>query len=69
MLINSHEALIKRIVAAENLKNLERRKTLHSVGDEGVVVARRTVAKYREQMNIGPSNEKAVYLIIETTGD
>ena len=57
------KALIKRIVADENpRKPLSDAKLCTLLADEGVVVARRTVAKYREQMNIGPSNERKRYI-------
>ena len=57
------KALIKRIVAAENpQKPLSDAKLCTLLAEEGVVVARRTVAKYREQMNIGPSNERKRYI-------
>jgi len=57
------KALIKRIVAQENpQKPLSDAKLCTLLADEGVVVARRTIAKYREQMNIGPSNERKRYI-------
>jgi RNA polymerase sigma-54 factor len=57
------KALIKRIVADENpRKPLSDAKLCTLLADEGVVVARRTVAKYREQMNIGPSNERKRFI-------
>ena len=57
------KALIKRLVAAENpQKPLSDAKLCTLLADEGIVVARRTVAKYREQMNIGPSNERKRYI-------
>ena len=57
------KALIKRIIGAENSqKPLSDAKLCTLLADEGVVVARRTVAKYREQMNIGPSNERKRYI-------
>ena len=57
------KALIKRIVAAENpQKPWSDAKLCNLLADEGVVVARRTVAKYREQMNIGPSNERKRFI-------
>jgi RNA polymerase sigma-54 factor len=56
------KALIKRIVNEENpQKPLSDAKLCTLLADEGVVVARRTIAKYREQMNIGPSNERKRY--------
>jgi RNA polymerase sigma-54 factor len=57
------KALIKRIVNDENpQKPLSDAKLCSLLADEGVVVARRTIAKYREQMNIGPSNERKRYI-------
>ena len=57
------KALIKRIVAAENpQKPWSDAKLCTFLADEGVVVARRTVAKYREQMNIGPSSERKRFI-------
>lgn len=53
------KALIKKLVAAENPKKpLSDAKLCDLIADQGVVVARRTIAKYREQMHIGPSNER-----------
>ena len=57
------KALIKRIVTQENpQKPLSDAKLCTLLADEGVLVARRTIAKYREQMNIGPSNERKRYI-------
>lgn len=52
-------ALIKKIVAAEPAKKpLSDNKIATLLADEGIKVARRTIAKYRESMNIPPSNER-----------
>ena len=52
-------ALIKKLVAAENAnKPLSDSKLAAILGDQGINVARRTVAKYREAMAIPPSNER-----------
>ncbi len=52
-------ALIKKLVAAENpRKPLSDSKITELLADQGIVVARRTIAKYREAMNIPPSNER-----------
>lgn len=52
-------AMIKKLVAAENLrKPLSDNKISQLLADQGIEVARRTVAKYRESMNIPPSNER-----------
>jgi RNA polymerase sigma-54 factor len=52
-------AIIKKLVAAENpRKPLSDAKITELLADQGVVVARRTIAKYRESLNIPPSNER-----------
>lgn len=52
-------ARIKRLVGQENpAKPLSDSKITHILEDEGVKVARRTVAKYREAMHIPPSSER-----------
>lgn len=52
-------ALIKKMVAAENqVKPLSDSKIAKILEGEGVNVARRTIAKYREAMSIPPSNER-----------
>jgi RNA polymerase sigma-54 factor len=52
-------ALIKKLVLAEKPeKPLSDSKIATILGDQGINVARRTVAKYREAMNIPPSNER-----------
>ncbi|NVK44117.1 MAG: RNA polymerase factor sigma-54 [Oceanospirillaceae bacterium] len=52
-------ALIKKLVAAENsTKPLSDSKIAQLLDEQGFKVARRTVAKYREAMNIAPSNER-----------
>jgi len=52
-------ARIKRLIGQENpTKPLSDSKITKLLGDEGIKVARRTVAKYREAMNIAPSNER-----------
>ena len=57
------KALIKRMIGDESpQKPLSDAKLCTLLANEGVVVARRTVAKYREQMNIGPSNERKRYI-------
>ena len=50
-------ALIKQLVGAENgQKPLSDARIAEILGEQGIVVARRTVAKYRESMNIPPVN-------------
>ncbi len=52
-------ALIKKLVAAERSnKPLSDNKIASILSDQGIKVARRTVAKYRESMAIPPSNER-----------
>jgi RNA polymerase sigma-54 factor len=52
-------ALIKQLVAAERPdKPLSDSKIAEILGEQGIEVARRTVAKYREAMAIPPSNER-----------
>ncbi len=52
-------ALIKKLVAAEKAnKPLSDNKIAGILADQGIKVARRTVAKYRESMAIPPSNER-----------
>jgi RNA polymerase sigma-54 factor len=52
-------AFIRKLVAAENSdKPLSDNKIAAVLADQGIKVARRTVAKYREAMSIPPSNER-----------
>jgi RNA polymerase sigma-54 factor len=52
-------ALIKKLVAAENpRKPLSDNKITQLLEDQGIKVARRTIAKYRDTLNIPPSNER-----------
>lgn len=52
-------AIIKKFVAAERPeKPLSDSKIALLLGDQGIKVARRTVAKYREALQIPPSNER-----------
>jgi RNA polymerase sigma-54 factor len=52
-------ALIKKLIAAEKPnKPLSDNKLAQILDDQGIKVARRTVAKYRESMDIPPSNER-----------
>jgi len=56
-------AVIKKLVAAENqAKPLSDNKISNLLKDQGINVARRTVAKYRESMAIPPSNERKALL-------
>ena len=52
-------ALIKKLIAAEKPnKPLSDNKIAAILSEQGIKVARRTVAKYRESMSIPPSNER-----------
>lgn len=52
-------AVIKKLISAENRrKPLSDSKIAQLIGEQGIKVARRTVAKYREAMGIAPSNER-----------
>jgi RNA polymerase sigma-54 factor len=52
-------ALIKKLIAAEKpSKPLSDNKIAAILSEQGIEVARRTVAKYRESMGIPPSNER-----------
>ncbi len=52
-------AIIKKLVAAENQrKPLSDSKITSLLEEQGIKVARRTIAKYRESMGIPPSNER-----------
>lgn len=53
------KALIRQFVEAENRTSpLSDNSISEMLGKQGFVVARRTVAKYREQMNISPANQR-----------
>ncbi len=52
-------ALIKKLVAAElPIKPLSDSKIAQLLADQGIMVARRTIAKYRESLMIPPSNQR-----------
>ncbi len=52
-------AIIKKLVAAENpRKPLSDSKITSLLADQGIQVARRTIAKYRESLGIAASNER-----------
>jgi RNA polymerase sigma-54 factor len=52
-------AIIKKLVSAENAKKpLSDSKIADMLAEQGIQVARRTIAKYRESLNIPPSNER-----------
>jgi len=52
-------AIIKKLVAAENpAKPLSDSKMASVLAEQGINVARRTIAKYRESLSISPSNER-----------
>ena len=55
----ANRALVKKLVAAENpAKPLSDSKLATLLADQGIMVARRTVAKYRESLSIPPSNQR-----------
>ena len=55
----SVRAKIRKLIAAENpAKPLSDSKIANLLGEQGISVARRTVAKYREAMNIASSSER-----------
>ncbi|MBF4246207.1 RNA polymerase factor sigma-54 [Vibrio anguillarum] len=52
-------ALIKKLVSAENTaKPLSDSKIADLLADQGIQVARRTIAKYRESLGIAPSSQR-----------
>ncbi|WP_336366300.1 RNA polymerase factor sigma-54 [Marinobacter sp. C2H3] len=52
-------AMIRKLIGAETPKKpLSDSKIAAMLGEQGIKVARRTVAKYREAMHIPPSNER-----------
>ena len=52
-------ALIKKLIAAENTaKPLSDSKIADILAEQGIKVARRTIAKYRESLSIPPSNQR-----------
>lgn len=53
------QALIKKLIAHENPhKPLSDQKIALLLAEQGVTLARRTIAKYREELHILPSNER-----------
>ncbi|EGI4506041.1 RNA polymerase factor sigma-54 [Escherichia coli] len=52
-------ALVKKLIVAENpAKPLSDSKLTSLLSEQGIMVARRTVAKYRESLSIPPSNQR-----------
>ena len=52
-------ALIKQLIAAEDTRHpLSDNKIAQLLGEQGFVVARRTIAKYREAMRIYPVSQR-----------
>ncbi|MGD8108263.1 RNA polymerase factor sigma-54 [Pantoea sp. FN0302] len=52
-------ALVKKLISAENpAKPLSDSKLTTLLSEQGIMVARRTVAKYRESLSIPPSNQR-----------
>jgi RNA polymerase sigma-54 factor len=59
---SSVKSMIKEIVEKENEKKpLSDQKIVSMLGEKGVHLARRTVAKYREQIGILPSSKRKKY--------
>jgi len=54
--------MIDEIFKGENpAKPLSDHQVVQMLGEKGIVIARRTVAKYRTELNIWPSNLRKVY--------
>jgi RNA polymerase sigma-54 factor len=54
--------MIAEIFKAENPgKPLSDQEVVKMLGEKGITIARRTVAKYRDELNILPSNLRKVY--------
>jgi RNA polymerase sigma-54 factor len=54
--------MIEDLFAAEDPhKPLSDQEVVKILSDKGIVIARRTVAKYRAELNILPSNLRKVY--------
>jgi RNA polymerase sigma-54 factor len=52
-------ALIKQLVSEENTKKpLSDSQITEILGKQGIVVARRTIAKYRESLQIPPASQR-----------
>jgi len=52
-------AIIKKLIAAENTKKpLSDSKIVDLLAEQGIKVARRTIAKYRDSLSIPPSNQR-----------
>jgi len=53
------QSLIRQLIAAENTaKPLSDNKIAQLLAEQGMVVARRTVAKYREALKLGPASQR-----------
>jgi RNA polymerase sigma-54 factor len=62
-------AVIKKLIAKENCKKpLSDSKIVRLITDQGINIARRTVAKYRETMGIASSSERKMIYIKTTMG-
>lgn len=56
-------ALVKKLISAENpAKPLSDNKLTSMLSEQGIMVARRTVAKYRESLSIPPSNQRKLLI-------
>ena len=59
--MNPRVATIKQLVAAEDTKSpLTDSRIADVLGEQGIIVARRTIAKYREALSIPPVNLRKV---------
>ena len=57
------QAMIKKLITAEDPKKpLSDNKLTNLLKEQGINVARRTVAKYREAMNISSSHERKIFV-------
>ena len=53
------QALIKKYISAENSKKpLSDSKLVSMLEEQGIIIAGRTVAKYREALSIPPSSQR-----------
>ena len=60
--VPSEEEAIQQLVASENpAKPLSDESLMKALADQGIKVARRTIAKYREQLNILPSHLRKTF--------
>ena len=53
---------IRTMIVEEGKKPLSDQKLVEKLAEEGIAVSRRTVAKYRIQMNIPDSRQRGLFL-------